>query len=635
MAIDLEITARLAEIATTLEVLAGIDADSALKRDTTITARLKRINDSIQSGALEAHTLTSHPDVTAPSPADGDFFRYNADISAWINDTMALSDATDVNAIPTSGNYLRGNGSIWSESVLLLTDLPAISLDDLSDVSIVAPISGNILRYDAGTNLWFQSDYFFQRMDDVSLIASGTGYLVHSDGTSTTNDTFIQAIDLLLRDGSIPLTANWPAGDFDITARGLRATNDTDDVSYDAIISTVDVTETGTFASRVYRGLLVDIDYEYSGAFDNTTVVGLEIDVDLTTAGASGASPHAIKAVIRNDANTVFAPAIGGVPFIFRVENNKTNQAFLSGAISLQLDAGTTSGGCVSTQSFINGAGSGDMIAYLGFTQADTGFSGNAVGLKAFISSKNTAASLTGVSSLPSALGTQPAKDLIMTYFGDKGHILASQASLFVTSTLRATPNAVPTTHLTPTNFEGAGYFEGLLEVDGTLFADGAVDIVGDTKFTTAGGGLPYGEIWVEGNATSVTLNTAALVQITDFDTDGDSNQITPDHTNDHITVDVAGVYLCTVSMAVLNNAAQQHIVHFMIQKNNGAVAFENVHSHRTLSGGSTDIGSISLSGVITLSANDTVELWADTDAAGDRDVTVEDCTMSLVQIGA
>lgn len=470
MSIDLEITARLADIATTLELLAGVEADSALKRDTTITARLKRINDSIQGGALEAHTLTSHPDVTAPSPSDGDFFRYSAAISAWINDTMALSDATDVAATPIDGNYLRGNGTVWSNSSILLADLPTINLPDLEDVwSVLSPAPDEIFFFD-GTK-WNSVKYKLPMLGDV-----------------TTTDPVI-ANQVLMYDGSawtdvnveiLKPKANWDIGAFEFEALKLLATYDVDDTAADALSAVMTVEDTSSFGGHIYKGMFIDLNYDYNNAagVDNNRPIGLELDVDITTTAAvfSSCKPQGIKAFIANDASTSFGTGNDDLPFVFKVENKHATQAFTSGAIHLSLDGGTTSGTCVSTQSIANNAGSGDIIAYLGYALCDTGFTGDAVGVKGFISGKNTAGMLKGMESLPSALGAQPAKDLVMAYRGDLGHWLASRASLLVTSTQRATPNAVSTTHLTPTNYEGAGYFEGLLEVDGTLFMDGDLD---------------------------------------------------------------------------------------------------------------------------------------------------------------
>jgi hypothetical protein len=47
----------------------------------------------------------------------------------------------------------------------------------------------------------------------------------------------------------------------------------------------------------------------------------------------------------------------------------------------------------------------------------------------------------------------------------------------------------------------------------------------------------------------------ANKVQVTAFDTNGASNLMTPDHTNDHITVIAPGDYLCAVSIGADSQA--------------------------------------------------------------------------------
>jgi parallel beta-helix repeat protein len=145
--------------------------------------------------------------------------------------------------------------------------------------------------------------------------------------------------------------------------------------------------------------------------------------------------------------------------------------------------------------------------------------------------------------------------------------------------------------------------------------------------------GPAYGEIYVQDNASTVTLNSAAKVQVTDFDSNGQSNNLTPDHTNDHITVLYDGIYMCMVSVSVDNDASQAHKIELSVYKNNGATEFPNVHAHRNLSGGSGDQGSITMSGLISLTAGDTIELWADTDSASDRAVTFSDVTLTLTGV--
>ncbi len=169
---------------------------------------------------------------------------------------------------------------------------------------------------------------------------------------------------------------------------------------------------------------------------------------------------------------------------------------------------------------------------------------------------------------------------------------------------------------------------------DLTLSPTGNVVVSTDLKFSGDGSGLLFGEIYVKDNASATTLNSAAKVQVTDFAVDGESNGMTPAHGQDHITVDTAGRYKCTVSMHVNNNAAQTHTVDVSVWKNNGATEFLNCHAHETLTGGSGDIKSLPMSGIIDLAATDTIEIWADTSDAADRSVTFEDITLSLVGIG-
>lgn len=146
--------------------------------------------------------------------------------------------------------------------------------------------------------------------------------------------------------------------------------------------------------------------------------------------------------------------------------------------------------------------------------------------------------------------------------------------------------------------------------------------------------GMYRGEISVKDNTNAVTLNSSAKVQATAFDTNGNSLMMTPDHTSDDITVLIPGAYLIMVSMTSNNNAAQTHVVDMSVWKNDGQTELQNVHSHRTLSGGSGDIGAMPMSGLAVLAASDTLEMWMTTGDAGDRSITVEDVTLTAIMVG-
>ena len=153
-----------------------------------------------------------------------------------------------------------------------------------------------------------------------------------------------------------------------------------------------------------------------------------------------------------------------------------------------------------------------------------------------------------------------------------------------------------------------------------------------DTTFTVPQ--PTFGEIYVQESTVTTTLNSAAKVQITTFDTNGSNKLTTPDHTSDHITLLRSGKYLVTISVAVHNNASQSHELQIELFKNDGATGFENVHAHRGLKGGSGDKGSISMNGIISGTVGDTIELWANTDAEANRSVTFSDVTLSLTRVG-
>ncbi len=155
--------------------------------------------------------------------------------------------------------------------------------------------------------------------------------------------------------------------------------------------------------------------------------------------------------------------------------------------------------------------------------------------------------------------------------------------------------------------------------------------VAGDVTFSGAGSGLLCGEISVADNVTAMTPGTS-FTQVTAFDTNGISNDVTSDHTNDHLITNTAGNYMVVISLTVNNDEVTAHEIDFQLFKNNGDTEFTNVHVHRSLAG-SSDVGSVSMSGIIACAASDTIELWVQSDTAA-KDIIVSDCTLSLYMIG-
>ena len=182
--------------------------------------------------------------------------------------------------------------------------------------------------------------------------------------------------------------------------------------------------------------------------------------------------------------------------------------------------------------------------------------------------------------------------------------------------------------------FDANIYYDGIdLIINPKLVGTGAVHILGDLLFTGDGHGLPFGEIYAHNNITTMSVSSAGYTQVVIFDTNGESNNTTPDHTNDYITIVEAGRYLLTVSLTVINNAGATHTIDVDVSKNNKAADFNNCHASRTLAAG-TDKGSISISGIIDVAVNDTIEVWITTDRVVASNIIIEDITLSIVHIG-
>lgn len=165
----------------------------------------------------------------------------------------------------------------------------------------------------------------------------------------------------------------------------------------------------------------------------------------------------------------------------------------------------------------------------------------------------------------------------------------------------------------------------------------GSIILKGDSVWMTDlhysdGGGVDYGDMYVQGNALATGIAVQnTWYQVTIFGNDGESNNTTPDHTNDHITILQAGRYMVSVSSCFSGGANKTY--EMQVKKNNGGTSFVNAYITRKLGAGG-DIGSISLSGIIDLDANDTVELWIRCTDGVTADATVCNANLALVQIG-
>jgi len=145
-----------------------------------------------------------------------------------------------------------------------------------------------------------------------------------------------------------------------------------------------------------------------------------------------------------------------------------------------------------------------------------------------------------------------------------------------------------------------------------------------------------YGGISIVDNATATVISGIGIankVQFLFFDTNDPSQNTTPDHTSDDITIDDTSDYLVTVSITIDSIAGAAATYGLFCYINNGATAVPNLHAHRDMPAGGGVEGSISLSGIATLTAADTIELWV-VNETNTQNVILSDVTMSVVSVG-
>jgi len=156
----------------------------------------------------------------------------------------------------------------------------------------------------------------------------------------------------------------------------------------------------------------------------------------------------------------------------------------------------------------------------------------------------------------------------------------------------------------------------------------------GDLTFVGSGSGLHFAEIYYMGSGFGTDLAAQdTYYQVLGFATDGQYNGATPDHTNDHITIGVTGKYFIQFSISC--RSALANIYQFQVKKNNGATAIANIMFHRTTTNANR-VATGACSGIASLTAGDTIELWVQRKDGGavSKTITTEHVVLNLFQIG-
>jgi len=145
-----------------------------------------------------------------------------------------------------------------------------------------------------------------------------------------------------------------------------------------------------------------------------------------------------------------------------------------------------------------------------------------------------------------------------------------------------------------------------------------------------------FAELSVKGNTTATAISIAdTYVQFIGFDTEGESNALTRSSSEDHITspFNVQCLLTCSITAAAAE-ATGGDSYSFQIFKNNGSEGYDNLIARRTVSAGAAGkhVMSVSISGVIQVNEDDTIELWVKNED-DNNDILITDCTLTLTRV--
>jgi len=149
-----------------------------------------------------------------------------------------------------------------------------------------------------------------------------------------------------------------------------------------------------------------------------------------------------------------------------------------------------------------------------------------------------------------------------------------------------------------------------------------------------------YGEIWVHDVDVGITLAaqdtwyqvTAWSNTVTSFSYDGhngEANGVTPDASNDHLTILTTGIYMVHWWVSCYSGATNEF--HLQMRRNNNSKGFPNTSGFRTTSTASA-VGHVAGGGLCALNANDTIELWVERKDGGavSKTLTIRAATLAV-----
>ena len=136
-----------------------------------------------------------------------------------------------------------------------------------------------------------------------------------------------------------------------------------------------------------------------------------------------------------------------------------------------------------------------------------------------------------------------------------------------------------------------------------------------------------YANLYVADGSTAQGSISTTPTKVTGFAANGPSNDATPDHTNDQITINTGGAYKVCFQVSFSGTVSTMFTFHL---RNNG-VELTQAGTTRTLGTGG-DNGSCSFTQIFNLSQSDVLTIYVEADGAS-KSITPEHMQLSIVEI--
>lgn len=137
-----------------------------------------------------------------------------------------------------------------------------------------------------------------------------------------------------------------------------------------------------------------------------------------------------------------------------------------------------------------------------------------------------------------------------------------------------------------------------------------------------------YGEIYVKDGSTAQENIDTTAVKLTGFASDGLSDGVTASNSDDSLTCIIAGKYQATFTASFTSTASTKWTFAFAVDGTIGN--FQTIAETNA----TPDAVNVSLSGILSLAANEVVTVYVKSDdGGGTADITITDAQLSMVSI--